>query len=359
MEADRMNRSIGAVRLPVNRLHLELTNICNFSCEFCPDAKMKRQRGMMPLELAQSILDEVSRTKVAKMVLFHVMGEPTLHPHLVDIAAYASGRGIETCLTTNGSRLDPELTDELVRAGVGRIIISLQTPDERTFSLRGARGVQFDEYADRVALIARRFLTGHGKTRLTISFLSSPLRRLIIPIFPEVSIADTSADLRRYLQAWTQRVLMHSPLEDRYNDVVKQMLRIWTFKENTIRVSDAVSFHTRVLGDWSVHFDRRNVNARVGYCPGLQENFGILWDGSYTFCCTDYEGATSTHTYRDTPIAQYLGSEAVQRVVKGFQKLRVVHPHCRQCLGDRNILNAVVKQIGSIAYFKLMRKENL
>ena len=105
-----------------------------------PDSKMKRQRGMMPIGTARAILDEVGRTKIAKTVLFHVMGEPTLHPQLVDIIAYASVKGIETCLTTNGSRLDVAMLKELVGAGVTRIIISLQTPDEKTFVLRGTKG---------------------------------------------------------------------------------------------------------------------------------------------------------------------------------------------------------------------------
>lgn len=347
-----MPESIGLIKLPVNRLHMELTNICNFSCEFCPDSKMKRQKGMMPVELAKAIIDEVSRTGAVKLILFHVMGEPTLHPKLLDIVEYANNKGVETCLTTNGSRLDENFLNEIIHAGVGEIIISLQTPDEKTFSLRGAKGIVFDEYAERITALAKRFLYMQGKTRLTINFLSSPLRRLIIPIFPEVSIADTSADLRRYLEIWAKRILMNSSLENIYNELLKQIQNIWTFKENTIRITDRFNFHTRIMGDWAIHFTGKNINAVIGYCPGIQDNFGILWNGDYTFCCTDFDGSTSLHNYHDTPIHDYLNKEAIQKVVKGFRRFRVLHPYCKQCLGDKNILNALVKQIGSIAYFK-------
>ena len=352
-----MAKNIGVIKLPVNRLHMELTNICNFSCEFCPDAKMKRQRGMMPFEMARGIFDEVSCTGIVKTVLFHVMGEPTLHPHLVDIAAYASTRGIETCLTTNGSRLDEKLLEELIRAGVGKIIISLQTPDEKTFALRGAKGIQFDDYSEKIVAAVKKFLSGRRKTRLIISFLSSPLRRLLIPIFPEVSIADTSSDLKRHLRLWTERILVNTSLEHRYNDVLKQIQKIQTFKENVVRISDRLSFHTRILGDWSIHFNGKNVNAYFGFCPAIQENFGILWNGDYTFCCTDYDGRTSTYNYKYLPINDYLGKEEIQQTVIGFNKFRVLHPFCKQCLGDRNILNAIVKQIGSIFYFKLLKRK--
>lgn len=337
---------------------MELTNSCNFSCEFCPDSRMKRQRGMMSFEMARAIIDDLHRTKAAGLLLFHVMGEPTLHPRLVDVIEYATAKGIETCLTTNGSRLDEALLNELVRAGTGEIIISLQTPDEKTFSLRSAGGIRFAEYSGKVVGAAKRFLSGIniGKTKLTIGFLSSPLRRLIIPIFREVSIADTSSDLKNYLESWAWKIMEGTPYESEYEDVLKQTRKIWTFRENTIKITERLSFKTRVMGDWPVHFDGENVNAVFGYCPGIQENFGILWNGDYTFCCTDYDARTSTHNFRDTPIMDYLAKEAVQNVVRGFQRFRVLHPHCKQCLGDRNLLNAAVKQVGSIIYFKWLRK---
>ncbi|RJQ51676.1 MAG: radical SAM protein [Nitrospiraceae bacterium] len=360
-----MNKQIGAIKLPINRLHMELTNICNFSCEFCPDSKMKRKKGMMSVETARSIIDNVAGKGLIKLLLFHVMGEPSLHPRLVDIVQYASDRGIETCLTTNGSRLDAKMLQELIRAGIGQIIVSLQTPDEKTFSYRGAKGITFDDYADKIISIAKYFLTGNCSTKLTVSFLSSPLRRLIIPIFPEVSIADRTSDLKKYLMLWYEKIAKDwdTPLNPLLLEggkiPVNQIKKIWTFKENTINISSHLQFHTRVMGDWSVHFDKKNVNAVFGYCPGIQENFGILWNGDYTFCCTDFDGRTSSYNCGDTSIADYLGKEAVQEVVKGFNSFRVVHPYCKQCLGDRNLLNAFVKQIGSIVYFKWVKESSL
>ncbi len=352
-----MAERIGIIRLPVGRLHMELTNACNFSCEFCPDSRMKRARGSMSLEMAKSILNDVKRTGVAELVLFHVMGEPTLSPYLVDLVQYATSQGLNTCLTTNGSRLDERMLDELVNAGISQIIVSLQTPDERTFRLRGARGICFEEYADKIVAVAKRFLAGTGRTRLTINFLSSPLRRLIIPIFPEVSIADRSSDLKTHLKLWYQRIVGNAPSERGNDDVLRQIGRVRTFRENTICISRTLSFHTRIMGDWSIHFDRKNVEARFGYCPGIQENFGILWNGDYTFCCTDYDGRTSTANYRSTSLVEYLADPVVQGTVKAFNRYRVVHPYCRECLGDRNLLNALVKQVGSIAYFKLFRNK--
>ena len=263
---------------------------------------------------------------------------------------------MNVCVTTNGIRMGNGLLNALIKANVKRVIVSLQTPDEDTFSMRGASKMSFEEYAEHITSIARTFIKEEHGTELTISFLSSPLRKLIIPIAKEFSIADTSKKLRMYLKIWAERILKGTSIENHLSDVLKQITRARSFKENKIFINDRLSFQARIVGDWATHFDKKIVEARFGYCPGIQDNFGILWNGDYTFCCTDYDGKTSTHNYNVTPIQDYLSKEVVQRVVKEFRRFRVLHPYCRQCLGDKNMLNSLVKQIGSIVYFKWIKR---
>ena len=345
----------GALNFPIDRLHLELTNHCNFSCEFCPDSKLDRARSFMDFDLLKGVVDEVAEKGIAKVVWFHVMGEPTLYPRLKDAVAYVSGKGLDPCMTTNGSLLTDGLIEELTEAGLKKMIISLQTPDEKSFGLRGAKVIDFDEYADRVASSTRKVIE-EGTLDLTVSFLSSPLRRLIIPIVPDISIADNEDDLRVHLSTWAESMLRGTAYEGKMAEVRRKLKWIWSFKENVIELSPNVRLQTRVMGDWGEHSLDKGVRAFFGFCPGLQENFGVLCDGSLVFCCVDYNGRTSTANFKDTTIEEYLAGDEVQRVVKGFKRLRVVHPHCQRCLGDKNILNAVVRQIGSIVYFKAFRK---
>ena len=318
---------------------------------------MKRKRGMMSPEMARSIIDEVGKTKMVKLLLFHLMGEPTLHPSLVDIAEYAHHKKVDVCITTNGIHMKMDLLEKLIKADVRKIILSLQTPDDHTFSMRGAKGLSFEEYAEHVTSLARVFIneTNH-KTELIINFLSSPLRKLIFPIARELCIADTSIKLREYLKVWAERISKGTVLEDRLSEIQKQIKRARSFKENTITLNNRLSFHTRIVGDWATHFDKKIAKAHFGYCNGIQDNLGILWNGNYTFCCVDYDGRTSTHNYNDTSILDYLSKEEVQRVVKGFRKFRVLHPYCKQCLGDKKLLNSIIKQAGSIVYFKWIKK---
>ncbi|HBD08530.1 MAG TPA: hypothetical protein DCZ69_09730 [Syntrophobacteraceae bacterium] len=353
-----MNNHVGVIRLPIQRLHLEITNICNFSCEFCPNAHMTRAKGMMPLNMAKSILDEVGRTRIVNLVLLHVMGEPMLNPHLVEIAQHARSRKVDVCLTTNASRLSEEVLLALCRARVKHIIISLQTPDRQSFAMRGAKDLCFDEYAQRITSLVRFFLRQPGKmeTSIAIDFLTSPLRRLVIPLMEEFSIIDTTRKLRQHLETWVQHILQGTPFEYRLPDALGQIRRATVFRENRISVTPKLTLHTRIVGDWANHFQKSILPARFGYCPGLQENFGILWNGDFVFCCTDFDGSTSTANFRDMSIIDYLRTDVVQEAAAGFRRLRILHPHCRRCMGDSSLLKSVGKQVGSIFYFKLFKK---
>ncbi|MBI5250381.1 MAG: radical SAM protein, partial [Desulfomonile tiedjei] len=115
------------------RIHVELTNRCNFSCAFCPDGIMTRKRRTMPESLAKSALDQISELGLAEKVTFHVMGEPLLHPKFFDIMDHAASKNLPVGLTTNGALLKPSTIQDLAGRDLHQIDISLQTPDKESF----------------------------------------------------------------------------------------------------------------------------------------------------------------------------------------------------------------------------------
>lgn len=309
----------------------------------------------MDFDVLTRVLDEVSDKKITSTVFFHVMGEPLLYPRLVEGLSYASSRGLSTCVTTNGSLLSGQMLSEMAEAGVSKVILSLQTPDEATFGHRGARGISFAEYSGKVIEAARRAMTD-GRVDLRISFLSSPLRRLIFPVMPEVSIADDTKSLKRHLSDWADKILMGTEQEPLLKGFRSRLQWVSSFKNNSVRLGPNVSFDTRIMGDWAVHSIDDGIRARFGYCPAIQENLGILWNGDVVFCCVDYEGKTAVGNLIDNTLEECLARPQIQKALKGFNTLRVLHPHCQRCIGDKNLLNTVVRQVGSIIYFKGVRR---
>jgi len=88
----------------------------------------------------QVLVDDFVRRNYFGVIL--TGGEPTLHPELPKIAAYASEQGLHVRMITNGSRLaDPEFAREVAEAGVKIVHISVYSVrPEVEEVLRGTSG---------------------------------------------------------------------------------------------------------------------------------------------------------------------------------------------------------------------------
>ena len=64
-----------------SRAYLEITNVCNLACAFCPGTT-REKRFMTPEDFA--LLAKKLRPYTGYLYL-HVMGEPLLHPQLTEI----------------------------------------------------------------------------------------------------------------------------------------------------------------------------------------------------------------------------------------------------------------------------------
>ena len=104
-------------------LFFELTNKCNFHCVFCPSDSQKRDIGSMDIDLIKRLYQEAANKKIATEVNLHLMGEPTLHPRLIEILKYGASKNIKTDLVTNGSTLVakvvPQILDSLYKPEPG------------------------------------------------------------------------------------------------------------------------------------------------------------------------------------------------------------------------------------------------
>lgn len=108
--------------LKVKRIFIEITNVCNLSCSFCP--KTKRKPEFMDKQLFTKIVAEAK--DIAEEVVFHVLGEPLLHPQILDYIDMVHAAGLTTMLTTNGTLLSSALAQKKVR----QINISLHVMNE-------------------------------------------------------------------------------------------------------------------------------------------------------------------------------------------------------------------------------------
>lgn len=324
---------------------------------------MTRERGNIDFNLLCKALDEISKEKLTDQVLFHVMGEPALYPELVRAVNYAKDRGLKVHLTTNGSVITEGVLGNLLKANIDHILLSVQTPDEKSFSLRHAN-IDFQEYKKRVTLLIARILQESKDTISTASFLTTPFKWLILPS-RQFSTIDNKNALVGSINSWVGDILNYlqengvkKEVENGLRDLQKSVLRSNLLGWNRFKVSSKFFIEARPIGDW-IHpalFSDKFHKARIGCCEGLDKHFGILCNGDLVFCCVDFDGKTAFANIGKSTIREAFQNQKVKTVISGFNKLNINHSYCQRCLGDVSLRGSLARQIGSVFYFKWYRK---
>ncbi len=67
--------SFGHIEIPIKQVHIELTNVCEFDCVFCPKSIMTRRPTRRDTGLARRIVTELRDEGICEKGTFHVMGE--------------------------------------------------------------------------------------------------------------------------------------------------------------------------------------------------------------------------------------------------------------------------------------------
>lgn len=123
---------------------------CNLACNYCIHSLPKKERGfiaeqpVLDFALYKKAIDDLKAfPKKLKMLRFAGTGEPLLHPQIVDMVAYAKDAQVADSIdiVTNGLVLTKTMITGLVKAGLGRIRISLQGLDDSAYRYRYPVGI--------------------------------------------------------------------------------------------------------------------------------------------------------------------------------------------------------------------------
>lgn len=342
---------------PLDRLHIEVTNVCNFKCEFCPDAIMARQRGHMSFDLLEELLQAIADHHLARIITFHLMGEPFIYPHIFAGIHSAVAKSLRLHLTTNGStfHLFPEHIERLVRSQVPKVTISLQTPDPATFELRGAPPRLLPEaYFDGITQYVQANMRSRSSpTRVHVKFLDTTPHAFLVPHKP-LDIVAGKSHMVAELTAWAERLL--AGLEDDAIDwprIHQAIRRYRPGQWQRIPLHPKLVLETFPLDSWGNVETSTVIPARWGYCNGASQQAGVLHDGTVVPCCKDFEGQIPLGKVTEQPLQAILADRPACQLRQDFNHLQVNNPVCQRCMGADTPLKARLRQVGSVAYFKV------
>ena len=323
-------------------LFLELTNKCNFHCEFCPSDIQKRAAGFMDMDLATRMIDEVAEKGLATQVMLHLMGEPTLHPNLYDILAHAGRRGVRTELVTNGSALVAKTVPKLLDSLHGTVIASLMTPTRESYVTRGDVGLKWDRYIDNFRLLIREHLSRLRRAE-PINYEITMRVMVTKDSKGRVNILETPKDILDNWREWcavaeeieAELGLPAYPRPDVDPDIVLSAAGDGTHTKYMLQRGLGLSFwsaftfaNTRVGDEYELKTAESEVER---FCKHPFLDVGVLWNGDVTMCCMDYDAQLTVGNVNDTSLEAVLTSDAACDLRESMYSLHTLPEFCRQC----------------------------
>lgn len=101
----------------------EVTAACNLSCDYCrASASSLPDAEELSTEEALSFLDSIASLQP---MLILSGGEPLLRPDIFLIARHGVALGMRVSLASNGTRITPQVADDIKASGISRVSISL------------------------------------------------------------------------------------------------------------------------------------------------------------------------------------------------------------------------------------------
>ncbi len=266
-----------------SRVYVEITNICNRKCSFCPGTKRDLHR--MDTQQFGHILQKLQG--VTRYLYFHVMGEPLTHPALPELISMAKAAGFYPAITTNGTLLSKR-GEDLVAAGIYKVNISVHSFEDGTkeeYDRYLAQCMDFAEYASQqgVLVVLRLWNQGYDNGR------NQDIERVLHERFPaEWKHGNRGITIQKnlFLEYGERFAWPDLEAEDEGNQV---------------------------------------------FCYGLKDHFGILCDGTVIPCCLDREGEIALGNIFEQEIDDILKSGRAEQMVQGFRNRNASEELCRKC----------------------------
>lgn len=274
------------------RIYIEISNICNVQCSFCPIVESDKRA--MSLTEFEAILKQV--VPLTEIVCLHLLGEPLAHPKFKEIIAICDTYNTEIEITTNGL-LIRRYTETLLESKSIRQV---------NFSLQSFRD----------------------------NFPEKDIQPYLAPIFDFVKLANESRPLMYHnFRLWN---LLHA---DSDNEEVLQKIET-AFDISVKRTVEVGGFKSKkIWNNLYLHFDTRfewpslelPFQGTKGRCNGVLQHIAIHANGTVVPCCLDEKSIINLGNVNETSLEEILKSERFLKMKKGFENGVLVEELCQKC----------------------------
>lgn len=266
------------------KIYLEISNLCNLSCSFCPGTR--RPGHTMTREEFSALLPKLR--PFSDYLYFHLMGEPLCHPLLGEFLALAGDAGFKVILTTNGTLLSKRQEMLLSAPALHKVNISLHAFEANDLAM------PFTDYLDGCFSFGKA-----AEGQKLISY----------------------------------RLWNNGGLDERNNEIEQKLHQY--FPGDWVPERRGTRIGSRIYLEHGDKFDWPDLSAPEGsskvFCYGLRDQIGILCDGTVVPCCLDHEGDIALGNLFTQTLDEILEMPRAKAIYNGFSNGNAPEELCRKC----------------------------
>ncbi|WP_294390285.1 radical SAM/SPASM domain-containing protein [uncultured Clostridium sp.] len=278
------------------KVYIEITNVCNLSCNFCP--KTKRKYKFMNKEEFNYILKEVK--PFTEHIYLHLMGEPLLNENIQEFLEESGNQGLYVNLTTNGTLLNT-VGDTLIKAkALRQVNISLHSFEANK------KTVELEEYLKDIS----NFII---KARENSNIICA----IRLWNMDSNDLKGENNLNREILKILEENLNLDFSLAEKLQET------------NRIKLKDKVYLNMAEKFQWpDIKID--TLEEKV-FCHGLRNQMGILVDGTVVPCCLDSDGNLPLGNIFEKSLKEILEGERAINIYNGFSRRVAVEDLCKRC----------------------------
>lgn len=266
------------------KVYVEISNICNLSCSFCPGTTRKPKR--MNTQEFEIVLNKIK--PYTDYIYFHLLGEPLCHPDLEKFLQIADKMNFKVIITTNGTLLNKNKDILMNSKSHYKTVISLHSFEAND------NKISFNDYLENCFEYAK----------------SAENKKIVV------------------LRLW------NNGGKDSLNDEILSKLenyfpKPWIEERNGTRIGEKIYIQYGDKFDWP-SLENENIEEKI-FCYGLRDQIGILADGTVVPCCLDNNGEINLGNIFEDNLEEIINSPKAQNIYNGFSNRTACEELCKRC----------------------------
>ncbi len=278
------------------KMYVEITNVCNLNCNFCP--KTKRPQHFMTCNEFETIAKKLR--PFGEYIYLHVLGEPLLHKNLEEVLNIAEKLNFKVNITTNGTLIGNVSEILLKSKALHMISISLHSFEANT------QNMNFSEYIKNIANFCKK---------------ASNIGKIC-----SLRLWNSDGEFTKGSNSLNEEIL---------KKLEKEFQLDYTINNSILRDGKNLTVKKFLYIEKAKKFEWPNIlkekSTEECFCYGLRDQIGVLCDGSVVPCCLDHEGDICFGNLFKNSLEEILNSKRAVEFYNGFTARQAVEKLCQTC----------------------------